>query len=131
MTDSDSPTTFNMAPDPVRRPALAGRLTGSLARRMIAIATLWISLLLLGGGLALDRVLTNAITNNFDSGLEYVLMAMIRSSEIGPDGEVRLVEPLGDQRFLEPYSGLYWQISGGNQEPYRCPARPQKVPTLH
>lgn len=119
MTDSDSPTTFNMTSDPVRRPALAGRLTGSLARRMIAIATLWISLLLLGGGLALDRVLTNAITNNFDSGLEYVLMAMIRSSEIGPDGEVRLVEPLGDQRFLEPYSGLYWQISGGNQEPYR------------
>ena len=100
-------------------PALVGRPTGSLARRMIAIATVWISVLLLGGGLALDRVLTTAITRNFDSGLEYVLMAMIRSSEIGPDGEVRLIEPLGDQRFLEPYSGLYWQISGGNLEPYR------------
>lgn len=86
---------------------------------MIAIAALWISLLLFGGGLALDRVLTTAITRNFDSGLEYVLMAMIRSSEIGPDGEVRLIEPLGDQRFLEPYSGVYWQISGGGQEPYR------------
>ncbi|MDK2760959.1 MAG: HAMP domain-containing histidine kinase [Sphingopyxis sp.] len=86
---------------------------------MIAIAALWISLLLIGGGFALDRVLTAAITRNFDSSLEYVLIAMIRSSEIGPDGEVRLVEPLGDQRFLEPYSGLYWQISGGNQEPYR------------
>jgi signal transduction histidine kinase len=101
------------------RPALVGRPTGSLARRMIAIATIWISLLLLGGGAALDRVLTSAITRNFDSGLEYVLMAMIRSSEIGPDGEVRLIEPLGDQRFLEPYSGLYWQISGGSLEPYR------------
>jgi signal transduction histidine kinase len=43
---------------------------------------------------------------------------MIRSSEIGPDGEVRLLQPLGDQRFLEPYSGLYWQISGEGQEPY-------------
>src|SRR3546814_7538445 len=63
--------------------------------------------------------LKSAITRNFDSGLEYVLIAMIRSSEIGPDGEVRLIEPLGDQRFLEPYSGLYWQISGGGQEPYR------------
>ncbi|WP_374525909.1 sensor histidine kinase [Sphingopyxis sp.] len=86
---------------------------------MIAIATIWISLLLIGGGFALDRVLTGAITRNFDSSLEYVLIAMIRSSEIGPDGEVRLIEPLGDQRFLEPYSGLYWQISGGGQEPYR------------
>src|SRR3546814_12258681 len=70
---------------------------------MIAIAALWISVLLIGGGLALDQVLKSAITRNFDSGLEYVLIAMIRSSEIGPDGEVRLIEPLGDQRFLEPY----------------------------
>ncbi|MDP3782883.1 MAG: sensor histidine kinase N-terminal domain-containing protein, partial [Sphingopyxis sp.] len=101
---------------------------------MIAIAALWISVLLIGGGFALDRVLTGAITRNFDSSLEYVLIAMIRSSEIGPDGEVRLVEPLGDQRFLEPYSGLYWQISGGTQEPYRSRSlweRSLKAPTPH
>lgn len=108
-----------VASDPAKPAALTSRITGSLARRMIAIATLWISVLLIGGGFALDRVLTTAITRNFDSSLEYVLIAMIRSSEIGPDGEVRLIEPLGDQRFLEPYSGLYWQISGGGQEPYR------------
>ncbi|KTE22211.1 histidine kinase [Sphingopyxis sp. H050] len=101
---------------------------------MIAIATIWISVLLIGGGFALDRVLTNAITRNFDSSLEYVLIAMIRSSEIGPDGEVRLIEPLGDQRFLEPYSGLYWQISGGGQEPYRSRSlweRTLKPPQAH
>ncbi len=114
--------------------APTSRITGSLARRMIAIAALWISVLLIGGGFALDRVLTGAITRNFDSSLEYVLIAMIRSSEIGPDGEVRLIEPLGDQRFLEPYSGLYWQISGGNQEPYRSRSlweRSLKAPTPH
>ncbi|WP_179497330.1 MULTISPECIES: HAMP domain-containing sensor histidine kinase [Sphingopyxis] len=101
---------------------------------MIAIAALWISVLLIGGGFALDQVLKTAITRNFDSGLEYVLIAMIRSSEIGPDGEVRLIEPLGDQRFLEPYSGLYWQISGGNQEPYRSRSlweRTLKAPAPH
>lgn len=109
------------SPPPTPSPpvALTSRVTGSLARRMIAIAAIWISVLLIGGGFALDRVLTGAITRNFDSSLEYVLIAMIRSSEIGPDGEVRLIEPLGDQRFLEPYSGLYWQISGTGQEPYR------------
>ena len=120
--------------DPALRPALTSRMTGSLARRMIAIAALWISVLLIGGGFALDQVLKNAITRNFDSGLEYVLIAMIRSSEIGPEGEVRLIEPLGDQRFLEPYSGLYWQISGGGQEPYRSRSlweRTLTAPTPH
>lgn len=88
------------------------RGTGSLSRRMIIIATAWISLLLIAGGLALDRVLVNAVSDNFDDQMEYVLTAMIASAEIGPDGEVRLNRPLGDQRFLEPNSGLYWQISG-------------------
>lgn len=96
----------------------AGVFTGSLSRRMITIAALWISLLLSGGGFALDRVLTNAITENFDGGLEYVLLAMIRSAEIGPDGEVRLLQQMSDQRFLEPYSGLYWQISGAGHETF-------------
>src|SRR3546814_20940637 len=86
--------------------------TGSLSRRMIGIAALWITLLLIGGGVALDRVLTDAVTRSFDEGLNYVLTAMISSAEIGPDGEVRLIRPLADQRFLEPNSGIYFQISG-------------------
>jgi signal transduction histidine kinase len=93
--------------------------TGSLTRRMLGIATLWISVLLLGGGVALDRVLVSAITNNFDAQLDYVLTAMIASSEIGPDGEIRFNRPLGDQRFLEPYSGLYWQVTGAGHDPFR------------
>lgn len=135
MAEADIAPAVAIDPDAAAKPAaLTSRITGSLARRMIAIAALWISVLLIGGGFALDRVLTGAITRNFDSSLEYVLIAMIRSSEIGPDGEVRLVEPLGDQRFLEPYSGLYWQISGGNQEPYRSRSlweRSLKAPTPH
>lgn len=85
---------------------------GSLSGRMIFIAAAWISLLLLIGGVALDRVLVNTVTDNFDDQLKYVLNAMIGTAEIGPDGEVRFDRTLGDQRFLEPNSGLYWQISG-------------------
>jgi signal transduction histidine kinase len=93
--------------------------SGSLTRRMIGIAAGWILILLVGGGVALDRVLVSAITQNFDDQLEYVLTAMVASAETGPDGEVRLNRPLGDQRFLEPNSGLYWQISGGSFEAFR------------
>ncbi len=103
----------------VRRRHNAAQSTGSLTRRMISIAALWITILLVGGGFALDRVLSEAITRNFDAQLEYVLNAMIGSAEIGPDGEVRFNRPLGDQRFLEPYSGLYWQVAGQGHEPFR------------
>ncbi|MFS0737334.1 HAMP domain-containing sensor histidine kinase [Sphingomonas sp. 1P06PA] len=99
-------------------PAANTNNAGSLTRRMIGIAALWIFLLLAGGGFALDRVLADAVTRNFDAQLEYVLTAMIASSEIGPDGEVRFNRPLGDQRFLEPNSGLYWQVSAPGQEAF-------------
>lgn len=83
---------------------------------MIVIAAAWITILLIGGGAALDRVLASSIERNFDDQLEYVLTAMIASAEIDPVGEVRMNRPLGDQRFLEPNSGLYFQISGRGKE---------------
>jgi signal transduction histidine kinase len=88
------------------------RGTGSLTQRMIVVAGLWITVLLLVGGFALDRVLTRSIVRNFDAQLEVVLKSMIRSSEIGPIGEVSFNRPPADQRFIEPYSGVYFQISG-------------------
>jgi signal transduction histidine kinase len=91
---------------------------GSLTRRMIVVAAIWIGVLLLIGGYALDRVLARGIVQNFDQQLEYVLKAMIAASEIGPDGEVRFTRPPADQRFLEPYSGAYFQISGKGQETF-------------
>jgi signal transduction histidine kinase len=79
---------------------------------MIVIAAIWIAALLLIGGFALDRVLSRSIVDNFDSQLVRVLNSMIGASELGPDGEVRFTRPPADQRFIEPYSGLYFQISG-------------------
>ncbi len=92
--------------------------TGSLSRRMMLIAAGWITILLLVGGITLDRTLTSLITRNFDEQLEYMLTAMIGAAEVGPDGEVFFNRPLGDQRFLEPNSGLYWQISGKGHEDF-------------
>lgn len=92
------------------------RTTGSLSRRMILIAAVWIGVLLVGGGLALDRVLSTAVTRNFDDQLEYVLQALLLSAEIGPDGEVVFNREPADQRFLEPYSGLYWQVSAPGRD---------------
>ena len=118
MAESDRLVAGAVAPAPaVALPPVAR--SGSLSRRMISVAAAWVLLLLVGGGVALDRVLANAITQNFDDQLDYVLTAMIASAETGPDGEVRLNRPLGDQRFLEPNSGLYWQITGTGHDPFR------------
>ena len=95
-----------------------GRRGGSLTRRMIGIAAVWIGVLLLLGGFALDRVLSRSIVSSFDAQLEYVLNAMIAASEIGPGGEVRFTRAPADQRFLEPYSGAYFQISGKGQQDF-------------
>jgi signal transduction histidine kinase len=94
------------------------RPRASLARRMGLIAAGWIFVLLLGGGVALERTLTRQVEANFDEQLEYILTAMIASAEIDPNGEVYFYRTLGDQRFLEPGSGLYWQISGGDFDPW-------------
>ncbi|KQN81116.1 histidine kinase [Sphingomonas sp. Leaf67] len=99
---------------PAPRPYV--RVTGSLSRRMIVVAALWIMLLLAGGGFALDRVLVSAVTRNTDDGLEYLLNSLIVSAEIDTSGEVTFNRQLSDQRFLEPYSGLYWQVSGPGHE---------------
>ncbi len=102
---------------PTPAPIPAGH-TGSLARRMMLIAAGWITVLLAAGGLALDQTLAGLVTHSFDDQLDYMLTAMIGSAEIGPDGEVFFNRPLGDQRFLEPGSGLYWQISGKRHEDF-------------
>ena len=85
---------------------------------MLSIAFVWILVLLLGGGVALDRTLTALVTRNFDGQLNTILTAMVASAEIGPDGDIYLTQGLGDQRFKEPNSGLYFQISGAGHEEF-------------
>ena len=92
------------------------RVTGSVSRRMILIAAAWILLLLSGGGYALDQVLMRTLTNTFDEQLEFLLRSRVLTAELGPDGEVIFSRELADQRFLEPGSGAYWQVSGKGYE---------------
>lgn len=68
---------------------------GSVARRMLLIAAGWIAVLLVGGGIALDRTLINLVERNFDEQLEYILTAMIGSAEIEAGGEVFFNRKIG------------------------------------
>lgn len=109
---------FSSDPKHLLKEKSVGRRNRSIARRMVFIGASWIAILLFGGGLALDRALTSLLSRNFDEQLEYILTAMIGSAEIEAGGEVYFNRVLGDQRFLEPNSGFYWQINGEGFDPY-------------
>ena len=118
----------------VRRRGRRAR-TGSLTRRIIGVAALWVTALLLIGGFALDRVLSRSIVDNFDNQLVLLLnKSLIAASEIGPGGEVRFNRPPADQRFIEPYSGLYFQVSGAGADTFASRSlwdRRLRVSNLH
>ncbi len=95
------------------------RTPGSLSQRIVALAAIWIALLLVLGGFALDRIVAGTITRNFDEQLGKALPAMIGAAELDPFGEVRFNRPPVDPRFNEPYSGLYWQVSAKGRMPFR------------
>jgi hypothetical protein len=59
------------------------------------------------------------LTHEYDEQLNFMLSTLISSAQIGPHGEVFLNHAVGEKRFLEPNSGLYWQISGGGQQDFR------------
>jgi signal transduction histidine kinase len=118
LNEQAAPVTAADEASPAARRKVPRRRIGSLSRRMIGVAALWIAALLLIGGFALDRVLSRSIVDSFDNQLVFVLNSMIASSEIGPQGEVRFNRPPADQRFVEPYSGLYFQISGVGAETF-------------
>ena len=96
---------------------------------MMVIAAGWITVLLLFGGVALDRSMTGLVQRNFDDQLSYMLNGMIASAEVDQYGEIYFNRPLGDQRFLEPNSGLYWQITGAGHDDF--PSRSLWDRSLH
>ncbi len=70
-------------------------------------------------GQAANLAQIDLLTREHDQQLRYALDAIIASAEVGPDGELFFNSALGDQRFLQPNSGYYWQVSGEGQKDFR------------
>ena len=83
------------------------------------MAGLWTAVALGAGGFLLSAAFRDFVETGFDKRLTQTIDSMIGASEIAPQGYVRFSRPLADQRFIEPYSGWYWQVSVPGQEPFR------------
>lgn len=91
----------------------------SLTSRLLLVSGLWTALALGAGGFLLSAAFRDFVETGFDARLTQTLDSMIGASEIAPEGFVRFNRPLADQRFIEPYSGWYWQVTAPGQEPFR------------
>ncbi|TAN61512.1 MAG: HAMP domain-containing histidine kinase [Magnetospirillum sp.] len=86
-------------------------MTASLSVRLVIGALIWLAVMLAVGGGVLALAFRDTVEQEFSHRLDAMLRAMIAATEIGPDGTVTLVRPLGDSRFDQIFSGWYWQIT--------------------
>jgi signal transduction histidine kinase len=85
-------------------------LRTSLKSRLIAAATLWIAVGMIGAGIMLSAVFEHHVTEQFYDELYVHLAELQRLSEFHKDGSLHLQRPLSDPRYAVPLSGFYWEI---------------------
>lgn len=86
-------------------------ILGSIRARLMALAVGGILATLAIAGVTLTFVFKNHIENRAAQELNLRLLEVVAALAIeGPERTVT-VKPLGDPRYEQPYSGLYWQVS--------------------
>lgn len=73
----------------------------------------------MGASIIFSQLFSDYLTGTLDDRLEQYTQALIGAAQIDPEGQIRFERPLGQQRFLEPYSGYYWQVGTASQAPQR------------
>ncbi|WP_300304089.1 sensor histidine kinase [Ferrovibrio sp.] len=83
----------------------------SLTLRLVGAALIWMLVLLSIGGAVLTAAFRESVLQDHDQRLDALLRGMIAVTDIGPDGSVVILRPLGDPRFDQIFSGWYWQVA--------------------
>lgn len=91
----------------------------SLTGRLLAASLVWVVFGLVVGGLLLSAAFRAHVESETDERLAQVMDSMVGVSDLDAGGNIYFTQPLNDQRFNEPYSGWYWQVSGNGRENYR------------
>ncbi|MGD1954959.1 MAG: sensor histidine kinase [Sphingomonadales bacterium] len=103
-----------------RRPRASGQaFWRALSARLLAGSVLWVGLFLIGGSIIFSQLFTDYLTDALDERLSQSVQALIGSAQINAEGELVFERPLGEQRYEQPYSGYYWQVSSEHSAPIR------------
>jgi signal transduction histidine kinase len=85
-------------------------MSGSLKRRLVVAASLWVLTLTVAGGVALDLAFRASVTRAFDVNLADELRTLIAGVEAAGDRTWWLSQRPDDPRYESIYAGRYWQI---------------------
>ena len=85
-------------------------LRTSLKSRLIAAASLWIAIGMIGAGVTLSAIFKHHVTEQFYDELYVHLDELQRLSEFHDDGSLHFQRPLSDPRYDVALSGFYWEI---------------------
>lgn len=91
----------------------------SLTGRLLIASSLWVLLGLAAGGFLLSAAFQDHVETEMDTRLRQILDSMVGVSDLDENGNIFFTRPLNDQRFNEPYSGWYWQVSSNGRENFR------------
>ncbi len=87
--------------------------TGSLRLRLVTGGAVAIIAALVLAGIGLNYLFDRHVTRSLASDLEVHLRQALASIELNAAGQPHLLREPTDPRFVEPLSGLYWQMSTG------------------
>jgi signal transduction histidine kinase len=86
---------------------------GSLRLRLLVLSSLSLAAALTLAAICLAYIFERHMERRVAQELEVRLEDIAAALERGPDGSPRLTRNLTDSRYRTPYSGVYWQITGG------------------
>ena len=93
--------------------------TNSLSFRLGALAVCWSVFGFAAGVLVLSRVFRESAERSFDNRLAAELESVVAVTELDCQGTIVMPQPLLAERFRNPFSGWYWQMSSATS-----PAKP-------
>ena len=88
----------------------------SLRLRLLLAAAISIAFAVGITGVVLVYLFKQYIESRVYTELESHLQQLTEGFSVAPDGKIKVV-PLADQRFEQPFSGLYWQVTLNNAPP--------------
>jgi signal transduction histidine kinase len=91
--------------------ALVASVTGSLAGRLVAGATIVIVIGLTAGAITLPTLYRNAVERRFDSELRHQVYALVGKISEDGEGGLSLTEQMVERDYSSHLSGWYWQIT--------------------
>ncbi|KXF75681.1 histidine kinase [Paramesorhizobium deserti] len=82
----------------------------SIRRRFVLISLLTVTLSLAAASAVLIQIFADSYSRRVQNELTSHISRLAAALQFGPDGRLLVPASPADNRFLIPYSGLYWQI---------------------